>query len=306
MESRQIKYFCKVAEYGSISKAAQAMHITQPSMSIAIRKLEEEIGMPLMDHLHGRVQLNRAGELFYRRACLLLSQVTDMRREVAELEAGEFNEIHIAGNVDGLLARPVSLFLSWYPEYRIISFIIPKEEIEQGLLDGRIDFAICTEGILSKQIEWSPIFTDEYVLLVHCEHPLCEKEYDTAQDIENEKILLYSPAYSSLTKEEEVLKNMGIHSRPFVLTNELEMVRNIIQFNGGASVMSKTVCSKITSSITYPGHMPREEKQVYRMIPIRPPVQGMTLGVAKRADHYLTKPVRMLYEYLQNYDYARL
>ena len=74
MEMHQLRYFAKVAELGNVTRAAEACHVSQPSLSQQIAKLERELGQPLLERLGRGVRLTEAGRLFRRHADQILSQ----------------------------------------------------------------------------------------------------------------------------------------------------------------------------------------------------------------------------------------
>lgn len=83
MTLAQLRYFCTAARYHSITKAAQALFVTQPTLSIAIRELEKEFSVTLFTHANNHLSLTEEGEVFYRRASDILSSCEDLHAEYA-------------------------------------------------------------------------------------------------------------------------------------------------------------------------------------------------------------------------------
>src|SRR5579884_2149526 len=86
MEMHQLRYMVAVARTGNFSRAAEQCHVSQPSLSQQIRKLEEELGERLFDRMKRRVQLTAHGESFLRRAVRVLEEVEAAKREAAEAQ----------------------------------------------------------------------------------------------------------------------------------------------------------------------------------------------------------------------------
>src|SRR5580698_2166492 len=84
MELHQLRYFCAVAETGSFSRAAEQCHVSQPSLSQQILKLEDELGERLFDRMKREVKLTSHGEAFLRRAIHILHEVDAAKREAVE------------------------------------------------------------------------------------------------------------------------------------------------------------------------------------------------------------------------------
>ena len=95
MDEHRLKCFVAVYEEGSVSAAAKRMHITQPPLSILLRKLEAELGVSLFDRSEHRLVPTTTGALFYLRAQSLLANLQTMRRELLEAEQGARGTVHI-------------------------------------------------------------------------------------------------------------------------------------------------------------------------------------------------------------------
>ncbi|MFH2708611.1 LysR family transcriptional regulator [Klebsiella aerogenes] len=95
MDLKRIKYFCKVAEHGSISEAARQLNMAQPPLSKRIQELEDEIGAPLLIRNNNGVEITAAGNFFYQRACHLLVQLEDTIRETVKIAHRENSFLRI-------------------------------------------------------------------------------------------------------------------------------------------------------------------------------------------------------------------
>ena len=106
MDEHRLKCFIAVYEQGSVSAAAARLHMTQPPLSILLRKLEDELGVTLFDRSGHRLVPTATGELFYLRAKALQASVQAMRRELREAEQGARGTVHIG------CATAASLFIA--------------------------------------------------------------------------------------------------------------------------------------------------------------------------------------------------
>ena len=90
MTLQQLVYFCTIVEYQSISRAADYLHIAQPSLSIAIKKLEDELGLSLFHRINKHITITEEGRLFYKDIAPLLTQLDAIKKKMTELKQ-EFN-----------------------------------------------------------------------------------------------------------------------------------------------------------------------------------------------------------------------
>lgn len=122
MELRQLTYFVAIAQSGTITAAAQKLHMSQPPLSLQLQKLEEELGCPLFERDTRHLHMTQAGELFYERAQGILQQCADLKREMADLQAGGRGLLRI-GSVSSLstslLPHWVARFHTRYPHVRL-------------------------------------------------------------------------------------------------------------------------------------------------------------------------------------------
>src|SRR6185369_8207574 len=134
MEFSQLEFFVTVVAEGSFSKAAERVFRTQPAVSIAVRRLEEEIGAPLFERSQKTPALTEVGELVYDYAKRILSLRDQTLEAVSELKSSER---------------------------------LPRE-----VLDHNVDFALLAFQPVDSELESFPVFRDELVLIMNPEHPL--------------------------------------------------------------------------------------------------------------------------------------
>jgi LysR family transcriptional regulator, transcription activator of glutamate synthase operon len=118
MELRQLAYFEAVVRYGGFSRAAEQLHIAQPAVSAQVRRLEDELGTPLLERTTRRVALTHAGELFLARARAVLGLLDEARADLADLAAVRRGHVRIGatlvlGSLD--LPRELARFRRRYP-----------------------------------------------------------------------------------------------------------------------------------------------------------------------------------------------
>lgn len=114
MELRQFTYLLAVAEHGTVTAAAQALHLAQPSLSVQLQQLEEELGCALFDRSGRRLQFTDAGVRFCRHASVILSMCDSARREMADLGQGAAGTLRL-GAVSSVGSTQ---FLSWLADFR--------------------------------------------------------------------------------------------------------------------------------------------------------------------------------------------
>ena len=114
MELRQLTYFLAVADHGTVTAAAEALHLAQPSLSVQLQQLEAELACPLFDRSGRRLRLTAAGAQFYQRASAILSMCDSARLEMADLGRGAAGTLRL-GAVSSVSS---TRFLTWLEGFR--------------------------------------------------------------------------------------------------------------------------------------------------------------------------------------------
>src|SRR5258708_24966623 len=193
MELHQLRYFCAVAETGSFSRAAEQSHVSQPSLSQQIMKLEDELGARLFDRLGRSVRLTELGKTFLPRARAVLRELEAARGDV--LEGKDF----IGGSINvGVIPTVAPYFLP--PRLTVFSRKFPQvrltivEEITPVLLDrlraGTIDVAILALPLRGHEFESAPLLTERLFAALPKKHKLNSRPSLSLKDLRAEPFLL--------------------------------------------------------------------------------------------------------------------
>jgi LysR family transcriptional regulator, hydrogen peroxide-inducible genes activator len=193
MELHQLRYFCAVAETGSFSRAAEQSHVSQPSLSQQIMKLEDELGARLFDRLGRSVRLTDLGKTFLPRARSVLRELEAAKGDVVEHKdsVGGSVTIGVIPTVAPyLLPQYLTAFSRKFPQARLTVV----EEITPVLLDrlraGTIDVAILALPIRGHEFEISPLLTERLFAALPPKHKLAGRRSLSLKDLRTEPFLL--------------------------------------------------------------------------------------------------------------------
>jgi LysR family hydrogen peroxide-inducible transcriptional activator len=193
MELHQLRYFCAVAETGNFSRAAEQSHISQPSLSQQILKLEEELGARLFDRLGRSVRLTELGKTFLPRARAVLRELEAAKGDVVERKEFVGGPVTV-GVIPTIgpyfLPRILTSFSLKFPQVRLTIV----EEITPVLLDrlraGAIDVAILALPIRGHEFETSPLLTERLFAALPKRHRLAKRKALSLKDLRSEPFLL--------------------------------------------------------------------------------------------------------------------
>ena len=193
MELRELKYFLAVTREQSISKAAEALYITQPNLSRQMKNLEKEIGQQLFIRGTKKITLTEAGQLLRKRAEEIIELYNQTETELNKPITDISGDIYIGGGesyVMGLIAKTASSVQSDYPNVKFHLFSGDSSTVSERLDKGLIDFGIFIEPHdLSKYDYLRLPLHDTWGVIMRKDSPLAEKEFVTPEDLWDKPII---------------------------------------------------------------------------------------------------------------------
>ncbi|UFJ41175.1 LysR family transcriptional regulator [Brevibacillus humidisoli] len=288
MEIRQLLYFLEVAKERSFTKAATRLHLTQPTLSKSIARLEEELGLPLLQRKEHKVSLTAEGEVLLRHAERIVGCVEDALREIAELKGLTRGEIRIGlPPMVGTSLFPDLLagFLSRYPGIRFSAFEEGALSVEQKLIQQEIDLGIVIPDALQEpeKMELIPLTRADFAVCLSNEHPLARQSNLTVPDLREESFILLKEGFFQRRYILEECRKANFQPNVIYTSNQLEIVKQLITRNLGISLLLR---------------MAVEREPLIRCVPLKPALT-IELAVAYRKGSYLSKASQALVQHLK-------
>ncbi len=233
MELRVLRYFLTVVNEESITKAADALHITQPTLSRQLAQMEDEIGVKLFDRGSRKITLTNEGILLRRRAEEILQLVDKTEKEMTEQEKLVDGEISIGcGELASvqIVSELIKSFQERYPLVRYDIHTANADHIHERLDKGLTDIGLLLEPVDIEKYEFIRMHIKEkWVVLMRPDDPLAEKESITPKDLSKLSVCLVK---RPLVKNElaswfgNYFKNLHIVFTSNMSTNAAIMVQN--------------------------------------------------------------------------------
>lgn len=210
MEIRELKYFLVIAREQSISKAAEFLYITQPSLSRQMQNLEKEIGKQLFIRGNKRITLTDAGILLRKRAEEMLSLYEKTQAELSAPSENISGEIYIGGGESysvRTVAQAAYEVQKLYPAIGFNFFSGDASDVTEKLDKGLIDFGILVDlPDISKYNSLRLPYADEWGVLMRKDSPLSEKQFIIADDLRDKPIIT---SQQSLQKGSQIYEWFG-------------------------------------------------------------------------------------------------
>jgi LysR family hydrogen peroxide-inducible transcriptional activator len=237
----QLEYLLAVANCGSFSLAAQQCFVTQPSLSMQIKALEEELGVILLDRTKKPVIPTEAGEVVLRNAREALRSYNYVRESVKELK-GEITGTLRLGVIPTvgpyLLHRFIPAFIKKYPRVDIQIHEMPTVPICEGLAHDALDAALISSGTSPDGIMEYELFGDPFHLYVSPSNDLYERSNVRIEDIDMRQLILLTQGHCLRDQVLELCQaRSNVHSRYNFECGSLETVMRIVDCTNCVTVL---------------------------------------------------------------------
>lgn len=228
MEIRQLRYFLSVAETEHLTQSAQALFVTQSTLSHGLRQLEDELGCQLFERVGRGLRLSQAGLAFQGYAGRALQELEAGRMAIARingLQAGTLTVGVIPTFMDTLVPNAVARFTAQYPGIRVVIRDLRADLIEEQLLLGQLDAGIAFHPTAREDIETEHLFSEQLQLLVGGKHPLARRRTLAVRALAELPLCLLPRSFATRRLLDDCFREAGV--RPLVRA-EMESVSALI------------------------------------------------------------------------------
>jgi DNA-binding transcriptional LysR family regulator len=210
---RQLEVFVKVLELGSFSKAGEAVHLAQASVSERIATLENMVGAKLLDRMGRTIAPTKAGDLLYQHAHRLLEMKKTACFEMQDFLGVKQGEIRIGGSTipgEYILPRVIGRFSKEYPLITVTLTVADSEEIERQVLDGEFELGVIGRKSSNKNLASHELWEDELVLALPATHRWAGKKEVLIQEVVQEPFISRELGSGTLKSMEPYLQGAGL------------------------------------------------------------------------------------------------
>jgi len=215
MELRQVQYFMAVAAHQNFSRAAEHVHVSQPSLSVQIGALEQELGTRLFDRLGRKVILTQAGELFRIHTERALRELEQAAHVVHELQGAKRGQLVVGAlsTVNSYLVTPlVTRFKQRFPNIQLQVHAQPSSEVVSGLLANRLDLGICLLPLAHPQLTTVPLLEERLALIAPAGMKIGKRRL-RMQDLSPLPLVLMPADYCLRKMVEAECAKAGVHPK---------------------------------------------------------------------------------------------
>ena len=287
MKLIQLKYFLAACEYGNLSKAAEELHISQPTISQAIKDLEREFEIDLLNRISSRFTLTPAGEFLKSQASAILQSTDSLTSRMNDFRQTNIINIGISPILCSILLPPIYQELKdVYPNLSMNLVERNSDILLNNLLEGKIELAIMGFADLDDRLfNVLPIANVDIVFCANRTNPLTRKKYVDFEDLRSEPLILSN---ADSIETQLILKKF----------DERHISPNIILFSDHLHTIDHMINHEIASSLLYKTIIHRGHGSIFT-VPLSDPL-SISIGLIWKKNRYLHKAAVEYIEFIRN------
>ncbi|WP_334597866.1 LysR family transcriptional regulator [Pseudomonas alvandae] len=283
-----LRGFLAVADLGSFSAAAQALHLSQSALSRRVDKLELALGVQLFERTTRRVELSTIGRGFLPRARNVLNEVENALigfHDLAYRLSGEVTIACVPSAVAYFLPDVIRQYHAKYPGIRVRVIDESSSAILTVVARGEADFGLTYIGTQDADVVFQPLLEESFVVALQVGHPLTERESLTWDDLTTVDYISLAQGSGNRFLIDQALANRDIRPRSFCEVKHVPALVSLVEAGLGLGVVPKLA-------------MPAEGHATLVTRPLTNPAISRTLGLISRRGRTLSPVAQLLFDLL--------
>jgi DNA-binding transcriptional LysR family regulator len=292
MEIRHLEYFIEVARCKSFTKAAEQVHVSQPSISKMIKDIENRLGVELFYRNTKHVELTDAGETFLEQAQQIVSLFQNINTQIDGITGVQKGKIRIGFppiTSVTIFSHLLGAFKKEYPNTRIYLYEFGSKKIEEGIQEGELDIGIvCLPLTDAKLYDLFWLTRDPLRVVMHPKHWLARNSVIGLKDLAEESFVLYREDFRLHDQIIERCIAEGFQPNVIFETSQLEFMTQIVAANLGIAFLPSKICSQLDPDKAI--SLPLIDPQIY-----------LQLGVVWKKGRYLSYAARQWIQFARDF-----
>lgn len=284
MDTRLLKYFESIVRNKNITKAAQELHISQPSLSKQIKVFEAELGCKLLERSTREITLLEPGKVLYKHAVKILQQIESANKEMEDVKNIGIGEISIGAFVTSIpwLCKVIPEFKKKYPNLSIKIKELGAKEITESLTNYDVHIGITSDIIHSDFLTFNPITEENLVLITPADHHFKDREEIDFIYLDGEPLIFFPKNY---------------HTRELTMANfnQLNIKPNIAFETSRTSSIISLVSAGLGVALIFESHIKFSSKKDFNVIKVVNPTVKRTIYTAINQNRHLPALVHELH-----------
>lgn len=259
IEIKPLRYFLCVAQELSFTRAAEQLHIAQPAISMAIKKLEQELGVDLFHRQDRKISLTDEGKVLQEHAQRVMQTVSEAQLAIEELRGLEKGEVRVG--IPSMLGSyyfpPILMaFRHQHPNLTLQVIEGGTWKLQQMLEAGEIDLSVIVAEAPSEQLETRALLKEQMLVTAHKEHHFASLKSVSPKQFFAEELVMFKEGYFHRRVIDRLASDEGIHPNIGFETNLIPLIKSIVKQGFGVSTLLGMVIEDSDELITRPFNKP--------------------------------------------------
>lgn len=240
MNLRDLKYLVALADHKHFGRAAAACYVSQPTLSTQIKKLEDELGVPLVERAPRKVMLTPAGRDAAERARRIVAEVEQMKeaaRRSQDPEAGTVRLGMFPTLGPYLLPHVVPRIRARFPHLELLLVEEKSDVLLSRLREGKLDAGLLALPVADDQLHTEFLFEEPFVLAVPESHPLAQRGSLTLAELSHQQLLLLEDGHCLREQALDVCRLSGANEKSEFRATSLETLRQMVAADVGITLL---------------------------------------------------------------------
>ncbi|HED33831.1 MAG TPA: LysR family transcriptional regulator [Gammaproteobacteria bacterium] len=237
---QQLRLFEAVSRLGNYTRAAEELHLTQPAVSIQIKRLEEQAGLPLFEQVGKKIFPTAAGKVMYEASLDILDRVAALKISIEELK-GEVKgslQVSVVTTAKYFLPNLLGAFLQKYPDVEPKLKFTNRAKVIERLMNNEDDFIIMGQVPDDDNLEAYPFLNNILGIVAPADHPLANKKNITLKELTTQRFLNRETGSGTRFVFDQLLKEHGVSIEPYMELGSSEALKQAVMAGLGIAVLS--------------------------------------------------------------------
>ena len=236
----QLRLLLAVSREGSVSRAAQRLHLTQPTLSAQLRQLAEQVGLPLFERVGRKLHLTAAGRVVLDTAARVEQELENLDETLAELRGDVVGRLRLAvvSTAETFIPRLLGDFRRERPAVEVSLVVLNRDAVIRRLADNLDDLYIMSRPPQAPPVVATPFLSNPLVVVAAAEHPLAGRETLQIEALAAEEFVLREPGSGTRQAAEHFFAAHGLALRPRLELGSNEAVKPAVAGGLGLSLLS--------------------------------------------------------------------
>ncbi len=247
---RQIQVFAAVARHQSFTRAGHELHLSQPAVSMQIKLMEEQVGLPLFEQLGRKIYLTEAGHELARYSTAIAQQLDEAAQVINDLKGLAGGHLHIAVATTGAYIAPYLLaaFARLHPHLKVSMDVTNREALLHQLADNEVDLAVMGRPTEELALDATAFLDNPLVVIAPPGHPLARHPQISLQDLAEYPFIVREAGSGTRSAAERFFSKAGVSLQTSMEMSSHEAIKHAVRAGMGLGIASlHTIREEVTA-----------------------------------------------------------